>query len=89
MIAHQIWEGPYSYFRSGWRVLDAFIVALSIAYLCVHSGPLRVLRSLRVVRALRPLRLITRFPQLQLVVRAIIASVPASYDVFIVSFFIM
>ena len=39
MIAHGVWGGPFTYFRSGWRVLDALIVALSIAYLAVNSGP--------------------------------------------------
>ena len=50
---------------------------------------LKVLRALRVVRAVRPLRLISRFPQLQLIVRAIGQAIPASFDVFVVAFFIM
>ena len=44
---------------------------------------------MRVIRAVRPLRLVSRFPQLQLIVKAIALAVPASFDVFMVSLFIM
>ena len=68
MFVRGLWGHPRSYFRSPWRVLDCLVAAFSVAAEIVQSSQYRALRALRAVRALRPLRLVSRFPQLQLVV---------------------
>lgn len=63
-----VWGHRQSYFRSPWRVLDFVIAVFSVVSEAVQNSQFRALRALRAVRALRPLRLVSRFPQLQLVV---------------------
>ena len=68
MFVRGLWGHPRSYFRSSWRILDFCIVVFSILAEAAQSSQYRALRALRAVRAVRPLRLVSRFPQLQLVV---------------------
>ena len=67
-----------AYLRSGWNVLDFFIVLVSVFSLAAASAPasLQSLRSLRSLRALRPLRMISRNPGMKMVVNALFKSVP-------------
>ena len=74
-----------SYMRSGWNVLDFLIVAISFMALG-GVGPGKSLRALRTVRVLRPLRMVKRLPELQLVVNALINSVPAVANVLLICF---
>ena len=74
-----------SYLRNGWNVLDFVIVVISFMALA-GVGPGKALRALRTVRVLRPLRMVKRLPELQLVVNALMNSVPAVANVLLICF---
>ena len=76
VIARGIAFTPYAYTHSGWRALDAVVVAVSIAALVGSSSSLQSLRALRALRALRVLRGLGRFPHLKLVIDAMIIALP-------------
>jgi voltage-dependent calcium channel L type alpha-1D len=72
--------GPSTYLRSLWNQLDFFIVVTSVMSLGLQfssssqsSGG--VLDAVRVLRAVRPLRVISRSPNIQLVVQSLALSV--------------
>lgn len=62
VVSRGFWGQPQSFFSSGWRVLDAAVVAT-----CVVSSTKVSLRfrALRAARALRALRLLVRLPNLK------------------------
>uniref|UniRef100_F6SKF5 Ion transport domain-containing protein n=1 Tax=Ciona intestinalis TaxID=7719 RepID=F6SKF5_CIOIN len=80
VIASGFYIGHKAYLKSGWNVLDFFLVASSlidvIMTLTYSSGSklLGILRVFRLLRALRPLRVISRAPGLKLVVQTLISS---------------
>uniref|UniRef100_H2YFM2 Ion transport domain-containing protein n=1 Tax=Ciona savignyi TaxID=51511 RepID=H2YFM2_CIOSA len=80
VIASGFYVGPKAYLKSGWNVLDFFLVSTSlidfIMTLAYSSGSklLGMLRVFRLLRALRPLRVISRAPGLKLVVQTLISS---------------
>jgi voltage-gated sodium channel len=63
---------PWLFFTSGWNVFDFFVTA--IFYLPFVGSEVAVLRLARVLRVLR---LLTAFPELQLIVGALIHSIPS------------
>ena len=69
-------RGPDAYFRGGWRCIDALTTVVSIVAVSESSNGAVSLRVLRALRALRPLRLVSRMPQLRLVVDALLTSFP-------------
>ena len=76
-----------SYLSEGWNILDCLIVLISWASQLGASGSLS---SLRMFRALRPLRSISRIPGMRLLVRSMLASLPALRDVLLLfSFFLL
>ena len=83
MSVYGIISQSNAYFRSMWNVLDFIAVTVSILDLA-NVGPGNALRVLRVLRVLRPLRMISRFPQLKVVVDALIMSLPAVGNVAII-----
>ena len=85
IIALGFWWHKGSYLRDGWNVLDFFIVVISFLALA-NVGPGKALRAMRTVRVLRPLRMVNRMPELQLVVNALMNSVPAVGNVLLICF---
>ena len=74
-----------AYLTKGWNILDFVIVIVSIISLIARDqAQLKSLRSLRTLRALRPLRMISRRPQLKLVVNSLFAAIPNVLNVLIV-----
>ena len=61
----------WKYFSDNWRNFDFFVVVLS---LIPNSGPLSILRSLRVLRALR---MVSVIPRLRQVVSGLLSSIPS------------
>lgn len=54
-----IFNGPKSYLKNGWNILDGFIVAVSVTSLGMGgSSSLNNVKALRTLRVLRPLRMI-------------------------------
>jgi hypothetical protein len=72
------------YLRSGWNLLDFFVVVISLINLMGTTGSLRSLRTLRTFRSLRPLRIINRNPNMKLVVNCLLASIPSMFNVVLV-----
>lgn len=66
------WPQPLSFFRDPWSVFDFAVVAVCL--LPVHAEYAAVLRLARVLRVLR---LITAVPRLQILVGALLKSVPS------------
>jgi hypothetical protein len=81
-------NGPESYLRVGWNVLDFFIVMSSVLTIAFSGLGLNVLKSLRLFRVLRPLRLISRNKELKLAITSLLNSIPAIINLLlIVAFF--
>ena len=72
---------PWRFFRSGWNVFDFIIVA--VCFLPFAGGYVAVLRLMRLLRVLR---LITAVPRLQLIVGALLKSLPSMVYVGILLF---
>lgn len=81
-----ILNGPDSYLRNLWNILDFFIVTTGlISYNANVSNFFRTLKILRVVRVLRPLRLIQKNEGLKLVVDSLLASLPGILNLLVVN----
>ncbi|OQS04775.1 Voltage-gated Ion Channel (VIC) Superfamily, partial [Thraustotheca clavata] len=78
VIAKGLLFGKDAYVKDLWRLLDGFIVTISILPYLVGSGrgALSALRALRGLRALRPLRVINKMPQLKVVVNTVFRCIP-------------
>lgn len=74
MIA--LWPNPQRFFKDGWNVFDFVIVA--VCFLPFGGGYAAVLRLFRLLRVLR---LITVVPKLQILVCAILRSLPSMFYV--------
>jgi voltage-gated sodium channel len=64
---------PWRYFLNGWNLFDFLIVAVCF----LPATNTRFFAVLRLARILRVLRLITRLPKLQLLVGALLRSIPS------------
>nr|CCA23261.1 hypothetical protein ALNC14_094040 [Albugo laibachii Nc14] len=77
-------NGPESYLRDPWNVLDSGTLIASLVTLFSGDKALQSIRSLRTLRALRPLRVIGRFPSMRRVVYALLSSIPYIFNVSLV-----
>jgi hypothetical protein len=85
IIAMGFFMGPTAYLKNSWNVLDFIIVMVSVAgIVLVGKVDLTFLKSLRAMRGLRPLRMISRAPNLKVVVNAIFIALPACINVILV-----
>ncbi|XP_025084578.1 voltage-dependent T-type calcium channel subunit alpha-1G-like isoform X7 [Pomacea canaliculata] len=72
--------GKHAYLKSGWNVMDGFLVIISLVDVLISitadSSPriFGILRVFRLLRTLRPLRVISRAPGLKLVVQTLLSS---------------
>ena len=71
-----LWPNPQRFFNDGWNVFDFLIVA--VCFLPFGGGYAAVLRLFRLLRVLR---LITVIPKLQILVGAILRSLPSMFYV--------
>jgi presenilin-like A22 family membrane protease len=55
-----LFNGPDSYMRDYWNVIDFFIIIISVASASLPSVDLNVLKVIRLLRVLRPLKLISK-----------------------------
>ncbi|XP_054719182.1 voltage-dependent T-type calcium channel subunit alpha-1H-like, partial [Uloborus diversus] len=80
VLAKGLWYGPNAYFKSGWNIMDGFVVGISLVDVLLsvvaESSPriFGILRVFRLLRSLRPLRVINRAPGLKLVVQTLLSS---------------
>ena len=75
-----ITQGPMKYMQDRWNILDFTTVVASILELANIRGG-KTLRVLRVFRVLRPLKMIKKFPEIKVVVDALLMSLPSVVDV--------
>jgi len=68
---------PWRYFLDGWNVFDFIIVAIAIVALFIPNMDASFIAVLRLVRILRVFKLVTAIPKLQLLVGALIKSIPS------------
>ncbi|KAF4672946.1 hypothetical protein FOL47_011216 [Perkinsus chesapeaki] len=73
-----------AYWRNSWNVLDGVVVIVSMVDLLPLGADVSVLKTLRMLRALRPLRVISRNPNLRLVVNTLFKSMPELCNLLIV-----
>lgn len=80
-----LFEDKGAYLRDPWNILDGSIVLLAIIGIALSDLDLDWVRSLRTMRVLRPLRVISRVPELKIVVDALFKSLPGLGNVLFVS----
>ncbi|KAF4703708.1 Voltage-dependent T-type calcium channel subunit alpha-1H, partial [Perkinsus olseni] len=73
-----------AYWRNSWNVLDGVVVIVSMVDLLPMLPDISVLKTLRMLRALRPLRVISRNPNLRLVVNTLFRLLPELCNLLIV-----
>ena len=71
----RIYASGFSFFKKGWNLFDTFIILLA---LLPSVGVLSVLRALRILRVMR---LISLFPNMRLIVAALVNAVPGILSV--------
>ncbi|KAF0692597.1 Aste57867_16338 [Aphanomyces stellatus] len=80
VVARGLFLGPDAYIKDAWRILDGFIVFVSLLPYTLPNGKkgaaLSGLRSLRAFRALRPLRVINKLPSLKVVINTLFRCIP-------------
>lgn len=70
-------NGPFSYIRSPWNILDFIIVFLSIIdFAMAQTENIAVVKSLRIVRLLRPIRLVAQNGSLKTSIVSLVKSMP-------------
>ena len=86
IIVSGFWfNGPRSYLRDKWNVLDFFVLCVGIVFQFGSSfDQLKSLRALRALRCLKPLRLATRNKGLKVVITSLFQSIPPLLNVALV-----
>jgi hypothetical protein len=72
-----LFNGPKSYLRSGWNMLDFCIVLFSSLSLAVTNVDLSLFKVARLLRILRPLRVVSSNKNLKLLISSLIMSIPS------------
>jgi hypothetical protein len=83
-------NGPSSYLRSAWNMLDFIIVlasVISVLFSQMIGLKLSFLKALRMLRILRPLRLISRNKGLRLSLTALVKSIPKIVNLLLIVVF--
>jgi voltage-gated sodium channel len=76
-ILLKLYAYGFGFFKSGWNIFDFSIVAIA---LLPASGPLAILRALRIFRSLR---LIKNVPKLRFIVESLFHSLPSLVWIFV------
>merc|ERR1719281_552731 len=76
-------NGPY--WRKPWNILDGGVVIVAVIDTLGIGQQYAAIKTLRVLRALRPLRVISRTPNLKLVVNTLFKSVPELCNLLVVA----
>ena len=84
IIRNGFFVASTSYLRDAWSILDFVIVVTSLIDFSIQGTNLAILRSLRLLRTLRPLRFISQNRNMKIVVNALLESLIALMNVFIV-----
>ena len=87
LTAFGVWleEPEGTYLRDAWNVMDGSIVLVGILGKALSGTNISWVRALRTMRVLRPLRVISRVPELRVVVNALLRSLPGLGNVLLVA----
>ena len=80
-----LFNGPNSYLKNGWNVIDFLVVLISIISMMITSAKLKIFKIFRLMRVLRPLRVISRNKGLKIGIQALIMAIPSLFNVMIIS----
>lgn len=80
ILAYGLVVETNAYLRDRWNILDCAVVLVSTVNIS-NLGPGSSFKSLRALRVLRSLKMIKRFPELKVVVDALLLSLPSVADV--------
>ena len=80
-----ILNGPTSYLKVPWNILDFTIVILSLLSMSFSHIDIGMFKVLRLIKVLRPLRMISRNQGLQISIVALFQSVPNIINVLLIS----
>merc|ERR1719469_82622 len=84
-----ICNGPDSYMRDPWSVLDFFIILISIISIIAAEYNLTYLKVLRMLRIMKPLRMLTMMRSLRLAIVSLFKSIPDILNLLLIcTFFI-
>lgn len=72
-----LFNGPSSYLRDGWNIIDFFIAIFSIMA--------TFMKVIRLIKVLRPLRMVSRYKGLQISIKALIRSIPNIINVMLIA----
>ncbi|GMI01219.1 hypothetical protein TrST_g7004 [Triparma strigata] len=86
LVAMGFYSHENSYLRDSWNCLDFLIVITSLIGM-LNIGDLNV-SAIRAFRVLRPLKTLSALPGLQLIVRSLLASIPALTSVIVLLVFV-
>jgi voltage-dependent calcium channel T type alpha-1G len=78
-------NGPQSYIRGGWNMMDGLIVLLSIFKFLPIDAELGFIKVMRLLRVIRPLRLLTKYQGMRVAVESLIKSIPGFGNVLVIS----
>lgn len=85
VVAWGLYFNEGAYLRDGWNVIDMIVAVTSILDVAVPASQTGVISALRVLRALRPVKLVSQSENMQVVLAALMASVPKIARVFLIS----
>ncbi|KAL6062199.1 Voltage-dependent calcium channel type A subunit alpha-1 [Balamuthia mandrillaris] len=86
-VGQGLFAHRYAYFRSGWNVMDALVVFVSVVSLLLMPVGTD-LAFLRALRAFRPIRLLIRFTPTRVVLKAMMRTLPVLPSLLCISGFI-
>ncbi|CDW83245.1 voltage-gated ion channel superfamily [Stylonychia lemnae] len=78
-------NGPESYLRVSWNIMDFIIVIFSIISILLSDLNIQFIKVIRMLRVLRPLRMISRNEGLKLAVLSLINAVPSIINALVIS----
>jgi len=83
IVLKMISEGnkPWNYFKDGWNVFDFLIVA--VCFIPTNGIDTSFIAVLRLARILRVFKLVTALPKLQIIIGALLKSIPSMGYVFL------
>jgi hypothetical protein len=78
-------NGPDSYMRSAWNIMDFVIVMVSIFDLLPLDSNLSFFKVLRLMRVIRPLRMISRNQGMKVAIESLLKSIPGIGNLMLIS----
>ena len=88
IITFGLWEcGSTSYFKSGWNILDFFVITLTVlSYLIGEAKTdLKTIKIFRLIKVLRPLRALSKNEGLKISINALRVALPEICQIAILS----